>query len=220
MKISKIQTFGWQNAIRGMRYSFDSEDKADSLYFYKDDGDGLVMNPMLGINDLDLMLKLIKGGSSHRKVLRAIHIQMSVIGTMTWWKHFDTYKVATTALSRSTMHTMMRKKLTINDFGSYNQSQALIDVVDYINSLIDKFNQIKNIPNSSKEELEQLFFEVLDILPMSYMQERMVDLNYETLLNILYQRSNHKLKHEWSQFCKICLLEIPYLEDFYNAAKK
>lgn len=220
MEIKRIQTFGWENAIRGMRYSFDSEEKSDSLYFYKDEGEGLTCCPILGANDLDLILKLIKGGASHRKFLRAIHIQMSVKGTMTWWKHFDTYKVATTALSRSTMHMMMKKKLTLNDFGAYNQSKALEDIIQYINNLIDLFNQTKNTPNYSKNELEKIFFEVLDILPMSYLQERMIDLNYESLLNIIHQRSNHKLKHEWSDFCTQCLKNIIYLEDFYNASKK
>lgn len=216
MKITHLHTMGWENAIRGMRYSFDSEHKTDSKYAVREDENGTQLIPYLGKEDLVLMQKLIKGGSSHRKFLRAIHIQMSVTASMTWWKHFDTYKVSTTALSRSTMHTIMKKGLTVeDDFTPFNDSEAINVTIDYINTIINKYNEIRVHPERDPIEMEKCFLEVIDILPMCYNQERMVDCNYETIFNIIDQRMNHKLKHEWKVFCEMLLDTLPYAKYLY-----
>lgn len=221
MEIKYIETFGWKNAIKGMRYSFDSESKSDTLDFYYDDGSGIKPYPLIGPKDLELMLKLIKAGSPHRKFLRAIHVQMSITATMTFWKQFDTYKVATTTLSRSTMHTLMSQPLSIEvNFDSYNNSAVLKDIVDYLNELIFNFNEEKNKPDRNSEAMEKLFFEAVDILPMSFLQERIIDMNYETILNIIYQRESHKLKHEWRVLCEKLLESLPYLKEFYEKIKE
>jgi len=208
MFIQGIETFGWKNAIRGMRYSFNSESASDSNYIL----------PILGENDKKLMLNLILGGSAHRKFLRAIHVQMSVNMSMKWWKQFDTYKIATTALSRSTMHTLMKETLTRNNFEPFEHSKALDDIIDFLNNLIQQYNTLKITPNINKYELERVMNTVFDILPMSFLQERIIDTNYEVLLNMLHQRQTHKLK-EWHFFCNTLLAEVPYLKEFYDATK-
>jgi len=219
MNISKIQISGWQNAIKGLRYSFNSEDKSDSSYSIVHNEDGPQIFVFLGKEDLKLILNLIKGGSPHRKFLRAVHIQMSIKASMTWWKQYDTYKVSTTTLSRSTMHTVMKGLLTLDDFDPNINTPVLNDIIIYINELIFKYNEIKGLPETKAEDLKNLFFQVIDILPMCYMQERMIDINYETLLNIISQRRNHKLQNEWGYFCDELLETIPYLKEFYNATE-
>lgn len=221
MEIKNIQTFGWDNAIKGMRYSFNSEKRSDSIFQALHDENGISIIPYLGNEDFKLMKRLVKAGGEHRKFLRAIHVQMSINATMTFWKQFDTYKIATTTLSRSTMHTLMKEPLSIEvNFDSFNNSEVLKDIVNYINELIYNYNEEAEKPSNNPDEMERLFFETIDILPMSYLQERMVDLNYENILNIIKQRKGHKLKHEWKKLCEELLETLPYLKDFYDALKE
>lgn len=210
MFVKDIDTFGWENAIKGMRYSFNSENATDSSFD---------LGISIGDKDKTLMLNLISAGSAHRKFLRAIHVQMSVNMSMKWWKQFDTYKIATTALSRSTMHTLLKEPLSRDNFEPFEHSTALDDIIALINQLINEYNILKITPNVNRDEMERIMNAVFDILPMSFLQERMIDTNYEVLLNILHQRQTHKLK-EWHFFCRAILNTVPYLKEFYEKTVK
>jgi hypothetical protein len=78
VKISNVSTFNWIGAINGMRSSFQSYDKIDTFI------DGTFVK--LGENDLDLMKRLIKGGSSHRRFLRSIIVSYEIDAPLYWWK--------------------------------------------------------------------------------------------------------------------------------------
>ena len=118
---SKIETFGWEAAIRGMRNSFASWSKSDSEYEEltqtTPDGRGAQKTGekrfRLGSNDLDLASRLAWCGGPEAKFRRMIHVQMDIHAPLYWWKEFDTYKVGTVANSTSTMHSIMKKEFTI-----------------------------------------------------------------------------------------------------------
>jgi hypothetical protein len=215
MHIEDIKVFGWENAIRGMRFPMDSEEQVDT-YFES----GKIV---LGDRDKNLCLKLIKAGKDHRKFLRMIHVQFSVKMPLTWWSHYDTYKVGTVANSRSKMHKFGTKELTLLDFQRQsipNDNMLFIQltentkiVITIINKYIEKYNETKkDFPEKSK-----IYWKAaIDLLPNSYLQERMLDLNYEVLINICKARKGHKLNQEWSFFVNTVTEELPYLKLFLN----
>lgn len=222
IKIENIQTMGWEGALRGMRNPLNSWDKADSAYasdIERTDTNiaayGTKLNRydfVIGQNDLALCLKLIKAGSEHRKFLRMIHVQMDITAPLYWWKEFDTYKVATTSNSCSTMHKIAAKPFKLDDFSYEHLSglgnEVLEDVIDHLNFWRDKY-----LANPSDKNL---WWQMIQLLPSSYNQRRTVDMSMETVLNILRQRHSHKLD-EWVEFCDIMLSKLPYAEDFYLA---
>lgn len=221
INVYKIKTFGWENAILGMRYPMNSEDKSDSTvdviinnkiktkFIVNLENEDIIQDRfLLGEKDKELLLKLCKAGKSHRKVLRMIHIQMSVKMPLFWWKEFDTYKVATVANSRSTMHKLGSKKLTINDFAY--KSVPPEETIETLNYLIEGWNKAKKSNDCSNNMWRSL----IEYLPSSYIQERMLDFNYETALSIYFDRKNHKLE-EWHYFCNK-LLELPYFVKIKN----
>lgn len=213
MKLYSIETMGWRKAILGMRFSFDSELQTDSVSIGKE-------NPVLGEKDLDLMLRLIKGGASHRKFLRCIHIQAVANMSMTWWKQYDTYKVATVALSRSTMHTITKKLLTKDDFSPLVWTDELTYLMGGLNEYIEEYNRLQLMSDIvSKKKMREIFHTITDLIPMCYCQERMIDINYETALTIINQRRLHKLP-EWEYFCSTLLKDTPYLQKFYDAMER
>lgn len=221
IKIENIQTMGWEGALRGMRNPLNSWAKADSDYasnIVRNDiniaayGDKLNRYDfIIGQNDLALCLKLIKAGSEHRKFLRMVHVQMDVIAPLYWWKEFETYKVGTTSNSCSTMHKIAAKPFETNDFSHEHLDEVGMKFLDNtINNLNYWRNRYLNNPAD-----KNLWWHMIQLLPSSYNQRRTVDMSMETALNILSQRSHHKLD-EWVEFCETMLQQIPYCQEFYN----
>lgn len=80
MKFENTDVWGFKHAIRGMRNPLNSWDKSDSR------GSGHYINEDfsfdLGDNDLDLMQRLIKGGSEHRKFMRQIMVSVDITAAL------------------------------------------------------------------------------------------------------------------------------------------
>ncbi len=70
----------------------------------------------IGHKDYELMRKLCKAGTDHRKFMRMITVYVDMTAPLYWWKEFDTYKVGTVANSCSTMHKIADKEFTHEDF--------------------------------------------------------------------------------------------------------
>ena len=114
MKFEKTEVWGFEHSIRGMRNPLESWSKSDSEYISTNEfQDGYrVMKYHVGKNDLELMQKLIRAGTPHRKFLRQIFVSVDVTAPLYWFKEFDTYKVGITANSTSTMHKLASTPIT------------------------------------------------------------------------------------------------------------
>ncbi len=95
--------------IEGMRNPKNSWEKSDSR---NDVNDKFI----LGENDYDLMQRLAKAGTEHRKYMRMMPVYARITAPLYWWKEFDTYKVGTVANSCSTMHKIQEKEFNRSDF--------------------------------------------------------------------------------------------------------
>lgn len=195
--------------IRGMRNPMNSWDKSDSVFFetmfdsipYSQNNkvieiDGNGNGTYVGDKDLDLMKRLIKSGTDHRKFMRMITVYIDITAPLYWWKEFDTYKVGTVANSCSTMHKIQEKRFTLEDF-SHEYLQA--PMVEILKHTIHGLNGARDVYLSSKDKL--MWWQMIQLLPSSYNQKRSVMLNYEVLANMYKSRKNHKLD-EWRDFCK------------------
>ena len=80
IKVENIDVWGFEHAIRGMRNPMNSWDKSDSDYDVYDN-----TNFIIGENDLDLMKRLYKAGTEHRKYLRQIFVSMDIIARLYWY---------------------------------------------------------------------------------------------------------------------------------------
>lgn len=85
---------------------------------------------VLGHNDHELMLKLAKAGTDHRKFMRQMSLMMRITAPLYFWKEFDTYKIGTVSNSCSTMHTIAKKEFTKNDF-SFENVASDVATVDF-----------------------------------------------------------------------------------------
>lgn len=204
---------------------------------YQNEKDG---DMVLGSNDLELMKKLIAAGTEHRKFLRMIHIQMDIVAPLYWWKEFDTYKVGTTANSCSTMHKIAANEFTLDDFSSehlfkeedrnipgiekiHGVPVCVIDEdkgvyvapFEFYNHLIDFLNYLRTVYLVTKDK--RIWWQMIQLLPSSYNQRRTIDFDYETAMNIIRQRTGHKLD-EWHVFVDE-LMKLPCMEEFVKEEK-
>ena len=202
LTVENIDYWGFEHAIRGMRNPMNSWDKSDSQNLY--DGVNERYVTVIGKNDLDLMRRLYKAGTEHRKYLRQIFVSMDITAPLYWWKEFDTYKVGTVANSCSTMHKIDAKEFEVNDFSFEHLFSlgTLRMIIEDLNYNRDKFIETKN---------KDYWWQMIQLLPSSYNQRRTITMNYENVVSIIKQRDNHKLD-EWREFVAI-LRELPYIND-------
>ena len=217
IKFENTEVFNFEGAIRGMRNPLNSWDKSDSFncQSYSEDCDFCERNYSkcakyyIGPNDLDLMKRLVKSGSDHRKFMRQILVSVDITAPLYWWKEFDTYKVGTVSNSCSTMHKIHAKEFTIDDF-SYDHCKDDPIVENYINGTLWILNRAREQFLQTKDKA--FWWDMIQLLPSSYNQKRTITLNYETLYNIYGSRKDHKLD-EWRVGFMEWIESLPYAEE-------
>lgn len=225
MKFENTQIFNFAGAIRGMRNPMNSWDKSDSYYGNNEIG---LESYVIGKNDLELMQKLIKAGSEHRKFMRQILVSVDITASLYWWKEADTYKVGTVSNSTSTMHKLASTPITMDcfemdDFENvcYKEFETGIEfeglkeferyeIFNYWNEIIDVLERLRMLYLKTKDI--RYWKELIRLLPESWLQKRTITMSYENILNMYRQRKNHKLT-EWSKsFCD-WVKTLPYAEE-------
>lgn len=170
MKVHVIEQAGIKSAMRGLKTS---HKKYECSFEYM----------------LELAEKLASKDKGHNKFQRQIQVWVEIQAPLYWWKHMDTYTVGCVKQSESTMHTIMKRELTQDDFELPIYEATLREL---------------NL------DISMGHFElVINNLPDGFLQRRVVNLNYATIRNIILQRKKHKIV-EWKLFIEQMLLQIEY----------
>lgn len=219
LTITNTEVLGWESAIRGMRNPMNSWDKSDTIfgtYWSKIDEHKYIDNDgfAIGANDLDLMKRLVKAGTDHRKFMRMITVYADITAPLYWFKEFDTYKVGTVANSCSTMHKITAKEFELDDFSHEHLTYIDLDNHCYapyqlLKVIINTLNKCRELYLETKDK--EMWWQIIQLLPTSYNQRRTVMLNYEVLSNIYRSRKDHKLD-EWHTFCH-WIESLPYSKE-------
>ena len=221
IKFEHPEVWGWEHAIRGMRNPMNSWDKSDSRFNYdieaatvgNEESQYIHIDATIGYNDLSLMRRLIRAGSSHRKFLRQIFVSVDITAPRYWLAELDTYKVGTTANSCSTMHKITAKEFTLDDF---SHEHLIPRALDTLQATVDALNAYRSDYIQTKDKIA--WWQLIQLLPQSYNQRRTVTLTYENLLNMVSQRRGHKLD-EWHDFCG-WVFTLPYAEELLKEGLK
>lgn len=117
MKFENTEVWGFEHAIRGMRNPLESWNKSDSIILMEqDENKNFREVAKIGKNDLDLMQRLVKAGSEHRKFLRQIFVSVDITAPAYFMAELDTYKIGVTRNSSSFQHKGTSKRFEIDDF--------------------------------------------------------------------------------------------------------
>jgi len=201
IKVENIKVYNIARAVYSARNALNSWDKSDSD----------LENDVLGEADLDLARRLFKAGAdgnfAHRKFLRQAFVCMDITAPDYFFKEFSTYKVGVTENSTSTMHTIHKRDLTLDDFSHEHLIEGTTELS--LKGTIELINRHRRrfVESGDKEE----WYQIIQLLPMSYNYTRTVTFNYENVANMIKQRSGHKLS-EWRSFVET-LKDLPYVRE-------
>jgi len=183
MKVKILKEAGYDEAKYGFSLSF--KDRAIKPEDW--------MTPERSRHYDNVLTKNAERDGGHNKFLEHIMVWLDVEASLEWWKQFDTYRVGVSKQSESTMHTLDKRNIVIEDF---DLSEEEKDHSVYNNGIYSVKTMLKNylgdlnnLPPRLKSKL----------LPQCYLQRREVVLSYKVLRHIIKQREGHKLP-EWTFF--------------------
>lgn len=136
----------------------------------------------------------------HSKFLESIQVWLFIQASRDVWSEFDTYRVGISKQSSSTMHTLDKRFVVPEDFEKGTSTL-----------MIDGFNRCLAEYKDPKSEYHKDITRLKKNLPEGWLQERIVNVNYKCLQNILAQRHNHRL-HQWPDLCNQILGQIQHPE--------
>lgn len=209
IKVENIDVYGFKTAIRGMRNPKNSWDKSDSGMKWVNNNIFDHQEFMIGENDLDLMKRLYKGGTEHRKYARQIWVGMDITTNHIVWAEFDTYKIGVTRDSCSKMHKIHVKGFERDDFSHEGIDEVGGFAEEHFTKTLEVLEKLRVLFNETHEK--KYWRAMLELLPMGYNLRATVTMSYENVFNIIRQRSNHKM-FEWIEFCNI-LKTLPYVKE-------
>jgi hypothetical protein len=213
MTVKFISSYGWCEALLGIGLSYGISSGIDlgGLHADSDLKDKLV----------EIAKSLAYKDNGENKFMRQISVWLDITAPLYWWKQMDQYKVGTTTQSESTMHTLMKSSLSIDNFEKpYNPAQEVnedtekwaLDMGTLIGTLNSYISEYKTDVRLDRKQF--LFNAVVAMLPESFLQRRIVSCNVSVLRNIVAQRYKHKLP-QWKIFCD-AVKAIPVYETLFG----
>ena len=140
-----------------------------------------------------------KPGGGHNKFLETITLTLDVKAPRYWWQEFDTYRVGVTKQSESTMHTLMTRPFSIQDFEDGEEIVGgFVTVLERARKAYVELQSMCKVVDMESQKDEMLCM-IKKILPEAYLQRRIVCLNAKALQNMYTQRRAHRLP-EWRCF--------------------
>ena len=186
IKLNTLEVAGIGPAVHAMRNPFDSWEKSDTH------------QGQIGEKDCELSERLSNAGTEHCKHLRMCIAWVEIWAPLYWWKEFDTYRAGVEKLSCSTMHTIAKKPFELDDFAHEHLEKcsvnALLGIIQTLNAYRDYYLQ-----EDDKAQKKVYWWQMIQLLPSSYIQRRTVMASYAALRQIYKQRAGHKLD-EWEDF--------------------
>lgn len=171
---------------------------------------------IIGKNDMDLMQRLvshdqtsINGGEPNSKFLRDITVTLDITASFDFWKEFDTYKVGTVANSCSTMHTITKHPITIENISTADLREK--DIKNIEEKWLPILNEIVNDESLSALEKTRILSKMNLV---GFEQKRTIKLNYQVIKNMNVWRMGHKLK-EWRILINVYFKNLPYVESLF-----
>jgi len=210
LKVKVIEERGYEEALLGLGLSHDISRKymfltdnhpAWEMTAFDYRNNEVIENKppsMAYLEEIARSLAHAQGG--HNKFLESIQVWFVVEATLKFWDQFDTYRVGITKQSDSMMHTILKRGAIKKENCGKHVDQRTLDIVNEYIECGDFEGAVENAP-------------------VGFHYTRLVNCNYKTLQNIIYQRKNHKW-YEWREFCVEILKQIAFPEYLIKDKKK
>ena len=183
-KIKILEEAGFEWALLGLSKSFKDRAIPHDEWWTKERYEKLQKTAVgMAFND---------GG--HNKFLESIQMWVDIEAPRGFWQEYDTYRVGVTKQSDSTMHTIQRRPLTMDDFEIYTDASIVSRLNHIISDVTDNFSITGRLKD---ENLQKVKWNI----PEGFLQSRVVNLNYKVLRGMFTQRMSHAL-YQWQYVIK------------------
>ena len=220
LKIENTEVVGWEAAIREVHNAMGSYEESDSERKYESWHDMSGGHLEIGPNDFALIRHLRDSDADYRKFLRTITVYVDITAPLYWWTGFDVPTAGMITNLYGIMSKIEDKEFTLEDFSceyldqtafTQRESQTLRKVIDDLNYYRKYYMSLaeQHVCGSDKRANDVLW-EMIQLLPSSYNQKKMVTLNYEILMDLYESHQTNKFD-EWSTFCN-WIEVLPYSE--------
>lgn len=235
LKIEKTNVVGLEEAVRNIHNSSGSWEKSDSGYcsthgpahcsdcIYVNNGctaseADFETRYIIGHKDLDIMNRRRNLDSENRNFMRMIVVYLDITAPLYWWAEFKAYKIGAISSPGSLTYKVMDEEFALEDFSCENLTtqakNTLKKTVDTLNGYRDIYINWDEkdglIKRAFEYNYQQVWWQMIRLLPSSYNQHRTVMLNYEVLADIYKSEKNRSLR-EWRTFCD-WIKSLPYHE--------
>ena len=147
----------------------------------------------------------------HNKFLEHIMVWVDIEASLEFWKQFDTYRVGVSKQSESSMHTLDKRNITVEDF-DLTEDELKIECIAGPTDIGDKNPTLDHILGLYLNYISMMSPRLKSkLLPQGYKQRREVVLSYKVLRHIISQRNGHKLP-EWKMFINEIYSQVQYPE--------
>lgn len=233
LKIERTEVAGLEAAIREMHYTIAPHEKSDSgfgcgnsnEYFCDNCSSSFHCTSLrttynIGPNDFSLIRHLRDSDADYRKFLRTITVYADITAPLYWWTGFDIPTAGMTTNLYGITSKIENKEFTLEDFSceyldqtafTQRESQTLRKVIDDLNYYRKYYLSLaeQHVCGSDKRA-NDILWQMIQLLPSSYNQKKMVTLNYEILMDLYESHQTNKFD-EWSTFCNWVEV-LPYSE--------
>lgn len=182
MKVEILEEHGYENAIKGMSYSYMDRSLDVGMWWVNQKSKAEIRAPKLAP---------MEGG--HNGFLESITAWVDIEASRAWWSEMDRYRVGKTQQSQSTMHTLAKREPNYSDFEEGTHPATI--------------TQFRDVWRVAKGDINILKMN----LPEGFLQRRIVCTNYKALKNIIEQRTGHRLKW-WEVFIREILSQVEHPE--------
>lgn len=220
LKIENTEVVGWEAAIREVHNAMGSYEESDSERKYESWHDMSGGYFKIGPDDFAFIRHLRDSDADYRKFLRTMTVYVDITAPLYWWMGFDVPTAGMATNLHGIMSKIEDKEFTLEDFSceyldqtafTQRESQTLKKVIDDLNYYREYYMTLaKQHVCGSDKRANEVWWQMIQLLPSSYNQKRTVMLNYEVLANMYKSRKNHKLD-EWHTLCD-WIKTLPYSE--------
>lgn len=193
LRVTVDEEIGYKHAMKGLWINFHDIDS-------EVDYDKMAKRASILCNTKDI-------SSGELKFLSLMTVNMTIDAPLSFWSHYDTYKVGVVASSESKMHTLHKKNLSLqDDFYSHSPNHSIVGgeiLLETIKHMIENHDDIEDIN---------------DAIPSSFMQGRVITTNYLSIANMINQRKNHKVK-KWRMFVASLIKQLKHSELITSVCK-
>lgn len=194
MKVKVLGEYGYEWALLGLSKSFKDRRIPHEEWWTPE--------RFSKLSETSKSMASADGG--HNKFLESMQVWVDIEAPRGWWQEYDTYRVGVTKQSDSTMHTMHKRPLDMDDFEPLTDEGMVKGFNTILTSATENFTLTKRLRG---EKLEKVKWN----LPEGFLQSRVVNLNYKVLRGMFIQRWTHALP-QWQKFISEMRNQLQYPE--------